>query len=219
MYLVTAATPFELAPFRSACNLSGRVEELVCGIGPVEAAVRLGVYLSQTRQQIRAVVNLGIAGAYVRQSGGAGVLDLCLAEREVLGDLGICQGDRIEPLRGAHLEVEDAFVLDPVLLATARAHFDRMGMGCHVGTFLTVNAASGTRSRGDAIARPHQALCENMEGAALARVCREFSLPFLELRCISNMVEDRHLQQWQLKKACNQCGEAAALLMNELLHD
>jgi len=68
------------------------------------------------------------------------------------------------------------------------------------------------------LARQHQALCENMEGAAVARVCQQFGLPLLELRCISNLVEDRNLQNWQLKQACTRCGEAAALIVEGLSH-
>lgn len=42
------------------------------------------------------------------------------------------------------------------------------------------------------------ALCENMEGAAVALACRQLSVPMLELRGISNRVEDRDTRQWDL---------------------
>jgi futalosine hydrolase len=51
-----------------------------------------------------------------------------------------------------------------------------------------------------------------MEGAAVARVCKEFSLPCLEIRCISNMVEDRDQAKWQLQEACTQVGKAVATI-------
>jgi futalosine hydrolase len=38
----------------------------------------------------------------------------------------------------------------------------------------------------------------------------------LELRCISNLVEDRNLQNWQLQKACSRCGEVASLVIKGL---
>ena len=92
-------------------------------------------------------------------------------------------------------------------------------MACRRGTFVTVSCVSGTSRRGDLLARQHQGLCENMEGAAAARVCREFGLPFLELRCVSNLVEERDLRKWRLREACDRCGEAAALLLQGLRHD
>jgi futalosine hydrolase len=61
-----------------------------------------------------------------------------------------------------------------------------------------------------------QGLCENMEGAAVARVCAAFAVPCLELRCISNFVEDRDAGRWELKKACRRSGEVASLLVEHL---
>ncbi|HEX7239102.1 MAG TPA: hypothetical protein VF263_02460, partial [Longimicrobiaceae bacterium] len=44
-------------------------------------------------------------------------------------------------------------------------------------------------------------LCEGMEGAALAHVCALYGVPFLELRAVSNAVEDRDLSRWRLPEA------------------
>ena len=56
----------------------------------------------------------------------------------------------------------------------------------------------------------------DMEGAAVARVCGALQVPCLELRCISNMVEDRDLSKWRLREACEKAGATAALLMEEV---
>ena len=218
MYLVTAATPFELDPLLSACPPGARFESLVCGVGPVEATLRLTALLARREAKgaprYRGVINIGVAGAYRLAENSANLLDLCLAEREVLGDLGICDETAIVSLRSDTLEVLDTFALDGPLLAEA-GH----GMAGRRGTFVTVSCVSGTSRRGDLLARQHQGLCENMEGAAAARVCREFGLPFLELRCVSNLVEERDLRKWRLREACDRCGEAAALLLQGLRHD
>ena len=218
MYLVTAATVFEMVAFLRACSSAVECEQLITGIGPIETAVQVAVYLAQTATSFQGVINLGIGGAYCRYQGGAELLDICLAEREVLGDLGICYGDAVEPLRGESLIVQDAFSLDNHLLAQAEALFRKGNVVYKRGTFVTVSCVSGSRQRGALLARQHQALCENMEGAAMARVCQQFALPLLELRCISNLVEDRNLQNWQLKKACTRCGEVAALIVEGLPH-
>jgi len=63
----------------------------------------------------------------------------------------------------------------------------------------------------------YRGLCENMEGAAVARVCREFGLPCLELRCVSNLVEDRDRSRWRLRDACAMAAEAAALVVAHIL--
>lgn len=219
MYLVTAATAFEMEAFLRACSPAVACEQLVTGIGPVEAAVQVAVYLAKKAASLQGVINLGVGGAYCRDQEGANLLDICLAEREVLGDLGICYGDAVEPLRGEFLEILDTFILDGHLLARAEALLNSGAIAYKCGPFVTVSCVSGSRHRGVLLARQHQALCENMEGAAVARVCRQFALPLLELRCISNLVEDRNLQNWQLKQACTRCGEVAALIVEGLSHD
>ncbi len=218
MFLVTAATAFEMEAFLRACSPTVQCKQLITGIGPVETAVRLTTYLCQEGSSVHGVVNLGVAGAYHMETEGAGLLDICLAEREVLGDLGICYGDAVEPLRGAAFEVVDSFDLKSELLTTASTALDDGNIVFKRGTFVTVSCVSGSEQRGTLLARQHRALCENMEGAAVARVCGQFGLPLLELRCISNLVEDRNLNKWQLHKACVRGGEVAAFLLKGLLH-
>ncbi len=218
MYLVTAATAFEMEAMLRACSSAVQFEPLITGIGPVETAVQLTACLATTPTLFQGVINLGVGGAYVREGGGADLLDICLADREVLGDLGICYGDAVEPLRGESLAIQDAFSLDWRLLNRAKALLDTKNLAYQCGTFVTVSCVSGSRQRGALLGRQHQGLCENMEGAAVARVCQEFGLPLLELRCISNLVEDRNLQNWQVKKACVRCGEVAAIVIEGLSH-
>ncbi|WP_051553640.1 futalosine hydrolase [Desulfobulbus elongatus] len=219
MFLVTAATDFEMEPFRRLCP-QAVCPTLVTGVGPVEAAVRLTAFLAATSLPLAGVVNFGVAGAYaVAGRGNAAVLDICLAEREVLADLGICAHDEVLPLRGAGFIIADTFELDAGLRHRAEAVLAAAAIPCASGVFATVNSASGTRRRGTMLAERHQALCENMEGAAVARACQHAGLPLLELRCISNLVEDRDLRNWQLHDACARCGEVTALVVKGLRHD
>lgn len=220
MYLVTAATAFEMEAFSRACAPRQRFAPLLTGIGPVEAAVQVTAFLAQASTPFEGVLNLGLAGAYPQDGGeGAGLLDLCLATGEVLGDLGVCYQEGIEPLRGESFQILDTFSLDPALLIRARTLLADGPWPVRSGIFVTVSCVSGSRARGLLLARQHRALCENMEGAAVARVCLQFNLPLLELRCISNLVEDRNLDNWQIQKASARCGEAAALVLRGLTHD
>jgi futalosine hydrolase len=218
MLLVTAATDFEMQPFLGACSPATCVP-LVTGVGPVETAVRLTAFLAGNSLSVAGVVHFGVAGAYILANrDNAAVLDICLAEREVLADLGICSGKEVKRLQGEGLEVFDTFDLDAGLLRQAESLLATAAISYKRGVFATVSCVSGTRNRGGMLAHRHQALCENMEGAATARVCLHFGLPLLELRCVSNLVEDRNLQNWQLHKACVRCGEVAALVVKGLQH-
>ena len=220
MILVLAATEFEMTPFRQACTPGDQsCLTLVTGVGPVETALNLTRFLLQCPDTIDCVLGIGVAGAYIASPGSdchnASLLDLCLAETEVLGDSGLCYEDRIEPL-SEDVAGKISFTLDPHLRTRAVQVLQAHDIPCLSGPFVTLSCASATQKRGDLLAQQYQGLCENMEGAAAARVCEEFSLPFLEMRCISNLVEDRNLECWHLLEASTICGQAAALLCREL---
>jgi futalosine hydrolase len=218
MILALAATEIEMEP------LSRRVtsRELVCctligGVGPLETAVRLSSFLHRQSQPVRLVINFGIAGAYnqPQDQPQPQLLDLCLATREVFGDFGLAYGDRVEPLPPS-LVGKHCYELDQGYLERGYAILAAQGMRPLRGTFVTVAAASATAARGSILQRRWSALCENMEGAAVVRACREFSVPVLEVRAISNRVEDRDLLNWQLSQACEKAAEGVSCLLQGL---
>ncbi len=212
MILAIAATQIELEPFlRQWPGKSPSCLTLIAGVGPMETALRLSKFLCQTEQRIEAVVNFGIGGAYLQPSGypQPELLDICLAEQEVAGDLGICLPDGMEYLDRA-LTGDIVFPMDSGLRSLGGKLLAGTTASCFSGVFVTVSAATATRRRGEMLRSRWKGLCENMEGAAVARVCREFSLPCLELRAIANYVEDRKPQNWRLHEACVQAAESAA---------
>ncbi|ADH85427.1 futalosine hydrolase [Desulfurivibrio alkaliphilus] len=226
--LVTAATAMELEPLRQSLNggnYSGRgaeIDFLNCGVGPTATAASLAAWLACRPGRYAGVIMTGVAGAYMLESAGAAVqsarvLDICVAEREVLGDFGLACDHGADPFDNPQLAAEREFSLHHQLLQTACDTLRQRRIPFHRGTFVTVNAASTTRRRGMALAHRHLALCENMEGAAAALVCQRLGLPLLEIRCISNLVEDRDLSRWQLPEAVARNAEILSLLLPELL--
>ncbi len=218
MILVIAATQMELDPFLArAGEQSHHWTALTTGVGPVETAVTAGRVLAGNHKQISGVLQFGIGGAYILPESAeqVAILSVCLAEREVMGDLGICHRDSIEYFP-AELGGSLSFPLQSPLLARAEEVLESLSIPYHSGTFITVNSVSGTARRGEMLRNYWQGLCENMEGGAVARLCEEYALPLLEMRVISNMVEDRNIHNWQLRQACERAGEVAAVLIKEL---
>ena len=205
MYLLAAATDMELAPAKKSLGSHRGVDFLNTGVGPVNAAYSLTRYLSQKGKSVEGVINFGVTGAYLKT--GLNLLDICLAEKEILADLGICFAESVAPLGEESLRIQREFDLQNTLFKKAGRFLKSNDMPFKQGSFVTVNCVSGTQSRGDMLKETYQALCENMEGAAIARVCSGFGVECLEVRSVSNMVEDRDPSRWQLPEAC----EAAAL--------
>lgn len=210
MILLVAATTMEATPLANLCQ--GH-DLLVAGVGVLETTLHLTRRLAVDPGRYSLVVNFGVAGAY--PASGTKLLEICLADREVLADLGICRGEEVDPLN-VSLTGPLFFPLNDHVTVQAGNILNQHNFANRIGTFITVSAVSATRRRGDWLCRTHHALCENMEGAAVARVCQEFGLPCIEVRCISNMVEDRDAAAWQLAPAIHRCAEAVTLLVNEL---
>jgi futalosine hydrolase len=215
MILALAATQIEMQPFLMQWpGGNPPCLTLITGVGLMETAFRLTRFLCRTDQKVHAAVNFGIGGAYLQPRGyhQPALLDICLAEREVVGDLGICLQDEVEYLDQA-LTGDLTVPLDSSLLDLGRAILTEVAIPHFTGVFVTVNSATATRRRGDMLQGRWRGLCENMEGVAVARVCREFAIPCLELRAIANYVENRNLGNWRLPEACLKAAQSAALII------
>ena len=218
MILVVCATELELDPLRAIVPADeNQWTALVCGVGVVETTLSLSRILEQRKGAFDTVVHFGVGGAYISSAGqGAELLDICLAEEELFGDFGICHKDHMEMLP-ENLTHKARYPLSTDLRNHCIDVLTKEHIRFRQGTFVTVAGVSATAERGEMLQRQYQGLCENMEGAAVARVCEEYALPLLELRCISNYVEDRNLSRWRLQEACQSAAECTALFVQELL--
>ena len=215
MHLVVAATQTEMDAYGPIDQSNADpVHQLVSGVGPMESGITLSRFFERHHTKIKTVVNFGIGGAYFSgQNPRLELLDLCLAEREILGDFGVCYDNRVEPFAQHDFPAQSVFKLDTTLRATAQSALTDENINAAAGTFVTVNGASGFKARGDYFADRYGAICENMEGAAVARVCELFKLPLVEIRAISNRVEDRTDEPWPIAEAAARAAQAAKLII------
>jgi len=214
--LLVGATELEVTLLRS----SG-FPVVVSGIGPVNAAYGLTSYLA-THPRPSLVIQTGIAGAYV--PAGVPVGSVVLADTEIYGDLGVLTVGGWQPMESVGIPVVPAvdgrparfnyFPLDATLVA--RASMIGGSFITRTGPFLTLSVITGIRTFGDELHKRFGALCESMEGAAAAHVCALHDVPFLEVRGISNLVEDRDRSKWRINQAA-EAAQAVALKLAENL--
>lgn len=177
----------------------------VTGIGKANTAAALGILLE--RYTPRILIDVGCGGAYGRS--GLVVGDLAVASTEVYGDEGVLTPagwESLEAIGIPQLERGGSRFFNEfplALLPAERAVQLGVALGVPVrrGRFVTVSACSGTTARGDELARRFDAICENMEGAVAAHLALRYGVDCLEVRGISNMVEDRDLSRWNIPLA------------------
>jgi futalosine hydrolase len=191
---------------------------VVAGLGAVNTAHGLTRHLlTQPRPSL--VIQTGIAGAYVPS--GVAVGSVLLATEEMYGDVGVITPQGWLPADAIGIPLVDAsggrparfnlFPCDPALVARAAALAGPLV--ARTGRFLTLAQVTGVRVLGDTLYQRFGALCESMEGAAAAHVCALHGVPFLEVRGVSNLVEDRNRSSWRIAEAA----QAAQAVVRRLL--
>jgi futalosine hydrolase len=180
MILVVAATDRELAGADGAAAL-------VCGIGPVEAAVATARALAERRPD--AVVNVGIAGAKTLDP-PAFVLGSEAVYCDIVADSG-ARFPRVERVK------PDADLLAAARRALPEAHL------CPIATSAAIGG--GTTCE-----------VEAMEGFAVLRAAELAGVPAVELRCISNRVDELDRARWRFDEALAALDEALPVLLAKL---
>jgi futalosine hydrolase len=191
------------------------------GVGKANAAATAALLLERLRPE--AVLCFGCAGAY--PGSGLKIGDLVLASEELYGDEGALTPTGFLDMRELGFPLAEApggerwfnrFPTDPELLGRSHRQIAaqaQAGRRVAVGPLVTVSTCSGTTTLGEELARRTGGLGENMEGAAVAQLCARFEVPFLEVRGISNLVEDRDLSRWDLGTACSAAQQAVRAVL------
>jgi futalosine hydrolase len=184
---------------------SKRVILAVTGVGKANTAALLAILID--RFSPGRLINIGCAGAYNGSRLAVGAL--AIATAEIYGDEGV-----LTPLGWRPLDC----IGIPLLKVQGKGYFNEIPLSSSLveraigfaaagaipllsGKFVTVSTCSGTAERGRELSGRFCAICENMEGAAAAHVALMHGVEFMEIRGISNMVEDRDLSRWDIATA------------------
>jgi len=200
--LIVAATRAELAGLISSFELpegdfvtGPGFDLLVTGVGMTATAFALGRHLSPAYQL---VVNLGIAGCYDRKVPLGTLLHVVSDQFSELGAENKNEFITIDELGfgksiydGQYYEKHPAIAaLDPV-------------------TGITVNKVHGNNDSIAAIKTRLNPVTESMEGAAVFYSCNQLGIPCLQIRSISNYVEERNRGNWKIGLAINKLNDWA----------
>jgi len=190
---------------------------LPAGMGKTNAAHGATALLES--RPVRGVFGFGVGGAY--PGSGLAPGDVALASRAVYGDEGVDAPEGWMSTEGIGIPLVErggrrwfnAFEADGARVEGARRALAEAGIRARVGPFVTVSTCSGTTAGGREMGARFGGVVEGMEGAALAHVATLYDIPFLELRAISNAVEDRDLTRWRLREAADAAQRAVRVVV------
>ncbi|MCE8422543.1 MAG: futalosine hydrolase [Candidatus Methanoperedens sp.] len=230
-FALIAPTPAESRVFRGKIdpNLNDGPKKIIkkelygksilfthCGIGKVNAAHSTTLMLEN--YEVDTVVLFGIAGGYCGSVG-----DVAVAETENYGEEGVLTEDGWNSMKITGFpfvkndkEYYNTFTMDTELSECAIKSSISAGFIVRSGNFVTVSQCSGTSESGKIMKKRFGGICENMEGAAVAHICALYGIPMIEIRGISNMVEDRDLNKWKIEEAAGNCNKAIIEFIKEI---
>ncbi len=166
---------------------SSEYHSLVCGVGPIEAAAATAAAIAAHRPP--AVVHVGIAGARQRSQLAPGTI--IVGSESIYCDLNM--DSALAPRR----------IVAPVELIHAVQRAAPRAVAQAIGTSARVGGSSGCEP---------DVHVEAMEGFAVLRAAQRAGVPAIEIRVISNDIEETDRRRWQFDT-----GFAAILAVTPLI--
>ncbi len=206
--LITAATEAEWMP--SSMQLKQRyqgvtkqikVEFSTTGVGILATSVCLTQLILQQKPDL--IIQMGIAGSFNKHLPLGKVLAV---NEEILGDMGVEEGGEWKDIFDLNLEKSNnppfkkRKLLNPWL-----TQFNILKLPTVKS--ITVNQISTQKKRIAILQEKYNPILEGMEGAALHYTCQAMSIPFIQIRSVSNYIGDRNKNNWRIKEAIHQLNQ------------
>lgn len=189
--LVVAATSAEISGLYEHFGLAvdswvqtPEFDILITGVGMTATAFALGKYLSSNYSL---VLNVGIAGGFDPNIALGSLVNVC---NDTFAELGAEDHDQflsIDELGFGTNTYTNNYTM-------ALPQIDRLPQV----NGITVNKVHGNAQSIATIKDRFNSQVESMEGAAFFYACHELQLPCLQIRSISNYVEPRAKENWQI---------------------
>ena len=217
---IVSATPFEIEPtrqflienFQSKDQLSfikgeQTVQVLITGVGSTATAFSLGQYLSQVKTNL--LINAGIAGSF---SENHKIGDVLLVERDRFGDLGVEEAD------GQFVDVYELEMPAPNTPPYKDGWLINSGAleqkFLPTASSITVQKVHGSADSIAKIRNKYPVDLESMEGAAVHYCALMTGTPFFQIRSVSNLVEPRNKDNWDIGKAIAELNKVLIGMIN-----
>lgn len=174
------------------------LEVVVTGIGSAATISSMYRWFIENGKPDLAI-NIGIAGSF-NEAISTG--DVVIPVRECHADLGIEDHDSFLTLAEAGLADPDSAPYREGWLHADGEILSKLPSIKKVVS-ITVNTATGSEGTINKLRRKYNPDIETMEGASFFYVCRLENIPFIAIRSISNRIEPRNRDNWNVVLALN----------------
>lgn len=169
---------------------------LISGVGMVNTTFNLTKHLSNKTYDL--VVNIGIAGSF---NSSLIIGDVVEVVEDNLSEIGFEDGERFS-------EFIDSDVVNTFKLA-GRTNLKKVKA-------ITVNTVHGNENSITKMLNRLNPDIESMEGAAVFAVCEKLNIPCIQVRSISNKIEKRNKENWNIPLAIQNLNTTVAKIIIKL---
>jgi futalosine hydrolase len=179
------------------------IRTLVAGVGSVSTAWAMKQWFSINEKPDLAI-NGGIAGSFKADIRNG---DVVMPLSDCFADSGIEDGENFITLFEAGLANADEFPFQDGRLSADPIYCERFKGILKPVAAITVNTATGSEATMNKLQKKFNPDIETMEGATFFYLCSREKIPFLALRAISNRVEQRNKNKWNIALALDNLSE------------
>lgn len=210
--LIVAATFSEIQPFLKSAGLNGipeggfktdkhHINIIITGVGMVATAYAAGKEFAINSYDL--ALNLGVAGSFTKR---LEIGELVQITTDVFSELGAEDDEEFISLD--ELELGETLFNgsdDPKHITSLKK-----------ATAITVNKVHGNEDTIAEVKEMFNPKIESMEGAAFFYACEEAGIPGIQVRAISNYVEKRNRESWNIPLAIKNLNNWLIQYLNDI---
>jgi futalosine hydrolase len=211
--LLVVATESEADAFRKIPGIkisldgfilgNNEISLLITGVGSVATSWSLMKWLSANPRTDFAL-NIGIAGSYKE---GIVIGDVVVPVSDCFADAGEEKGNSFLTLSDAGIQDPNQFPFKNGKILADTSFNTQITSKLKQVNAITVNTSSGSAATIERLRSKYNPDIETMEGATFFYICCREHIPFLAIRSISNKVEPRDKNKWNIPVALNNLSE------------
>jgi len=186
------------------------IDVLVTGIGMVATAFYMGKTLQSYQYDI--AINVGIAGCFNKKVALGEVFNV---SSDSFSEMGAENGEYFLSLVDLKLIEEDSFPFSNLELLNESIIKSEIVNQLIKVKGITVNTIHGNEENIEKIKMRFNPVTESMEGAAFMYACILQNIKYIQIRSVSNYVEKRNKESWNIPLAINNLNNILIKILDE----